>query len=214
MELAIACGIAVVVSLTELLSRYHHLVLAPGVAGSLALYLLVNVAASALAVVLVGSPEAVQAGIAAESSVTNALIAGFGATAFLRSSFFNYRVGDKEINVGPAAVLDVLRYAADRGLDQRLATGRAERVPTIMAKVDFTKAHVCLPALCLTLMQNIPKEEQDGLGEQIGKLVAASMPDAAKAVILGLLIVNLVGEEALEKAVGALGATIQQGGNG
>src|SRR5262245_1717183 len=116
MEVAIACGIGAVVALTELLNRYHHLSFGPGIVASLALYILVNVAAAALAILFVGADSSAQTAGIAGSTVGNGLIAGFGASALLRSSFFNYRVGDKDINVGPAALLDVLRSAADRAL--------------------------------------------------------------------------------------------------
>jgi hypothetical protein len=78
-----------------------------------------------------------------------------------------------------------------------------------MKGVSFTGARTALPALCFNLMQNVSDAETAGIGEEIKSLVDADMSEEAKSIILGLALLNVVGEHTLEAAVNALDNTIQ-----
>jgi hypothetical protein len=95
--------------------------------------------------------------------VQSVLIAGFSSLLFFRTSLFKLRVGDTDLAVGPAIVLDALLAAADRAVDRVMAEPRAEFVHRVMAAVSFEKAAVILPAHCLALMQNVSNAETQPL---------------------------------------------------
>jgi hypothetical protein len=58
------------------------------------------------------------------------------------------------------------------------------------------------------LMQNVSTAEQTQLMQTIDALATKAMSDEVKAYNLGLLMMNVVGEEVLERAVGVLGPLI------
>jgi hypothetical protein len=210
MEIVGAICIAVGVAIAELLGRYRHVPASRQVTLSIILYLLVHAVAALVAILLIGhSDHSTSSGAtAAGTSIGDTLIAGFGATAFLRSSFFVHRVGDQDVQIGPAAILNALLTAADRELDRSLAQKRGTVVPGIMGKVNFEKAYTALPAVCFTLMQNVTKAEQEDIGDAVEALASSAMSNTAKSISLGLLMTNVVGTDVLELAVAALGDTI------
>ena len=168
-------------------------------------YMLLNAIASGLALALAqkvgwtfgASGEAVR--------ITQIMIAGFGALAIFRSAFFTVRVGDQDIAVGASSFLQVVLDAADRYVDRRRATERALKVKVTMKDISFEKAHRSLPILSITLMQNLPKEEQEKLFTDIAALkTLTALHNDVKAQVLGLMIMNVVGEEVLDAATDAL----------
>ena len=176
-------------------------------------YILLNIAASAGALALVqtfdwkfggGSEEAVR--------WNRVLVAGFGAMALFRTSLFIVRAGDRDIGVGPASFLQIFLAAADRGVDRGRERNRAARIGKLMEGVDYAKAMRALPLFCLALMQNLPDEEQQALNEALALLGAASLDDDIKLRLLGLELINVVGEQVLEDAVSSLGAEIRKAG--
>lgn len=199
------------VGMTELVNRYRDdpwdaIKTPPGI-----LYLLVNAAASALALVLVGGLQ-IDFGMEPGPSLTWArvLAAGFGAMALFRSSVFNVRVGDQDVAIGPAGLLQVLLGAIDRSVDRVRARIRAEKVPTVMAGISFARAREALPAYCLALMQNLSPEDQKVLGTDLKALIESDMSDEVKTLILGLALTNAIGLDALEAATESLGENIRQ----
>ena len=85
-------------------------------------------------------------GDGAELRWTQALVAGFGAMAFLRSAVFVVRAGDQDVGVGPSGFLQVVLNATDRAVDRRRAGARAHEVARAMSGVSFEKAAEALPA--------------------------------------------------------------------
>lgn len=83
------------------------------------------------------------------------LAAGVSAMAFFRTSLFVVRAGDRDVGVGPSGFLQICLNAADRAVDRKRASARAESAAEVMRDVDYQKAKVALPALCLALMQNV-----------------------------------------------------------
>ena len=66
-----------------------------------------------------------------------------------------------------------------------------------------------MPAYCLALLQHLSEAEQKTLGDQVFKIRKMKEDDEVKARLLGLYLVNVVGESLLEKAVTSLGSKIK-----
>ena len=80
-----------------------------------------------------------------------------------------------------------------------------------MSAVDFEKANQALPAYCLTLMQNVPAEEQNAMKDQVSKLDVGGQGGGTmpRARLLGLILIDVVGEDVLRASVEALGDEIR-----
>ena len=198
------------VGATELLTRYRDAPFRPLLTPWGLVYALLNGGAAVLAYRLLGTFGVTfgQAGTPA-SQVYRVAVASLGAMAFFRTGLFTVRIGDTDIPVGPNLVLQALLQALDRSYDRHRAAPRSVHVNRIMAEVSFDRAAEALPSLCLGLMQNVSDAEQAEVGREIADLRAASMSDEAKRRVLGLTLMNLVGEKVLERAVIALGPTIK-----
>jgi hypothetical protein len=135
---------------------------------------------------------------------TRILVAGTAAMALLRSSLFTVRIGSQDVGIGPSSFLQSLLMATDRAVDRVRAADRNRITGELLAGISFAKACDVLPAHCLGLMQNLSKEEQEALGRQIAALKSAAGTDAAKSMLLGLALLNVVGETVLRDAIGTL----------
>jgi hypothetical protein len=195
----------------ELISRYRDapsraIFTAPAV-----VYMLVNAGAALVALALIrefgwtfgASPEGNQI------ALTQILVAGFGAMALFRSALFVVRVGNQDVGVGPNSFLQILLTACDSAVDRLMAQARASEIKQIMNDISFEKASGALPTLCFALMQNLPSGEQARFAEQLVSLKSADMSDHAKALSLGIAIINLVGRDVLESAIVSLGNEIR-----
>jgi len=202
--LGVGAGVA------ELVSRYRDaparaLISFPGL-----VYLALNAAAAAATLFII-DVFGWKFGVAANTGavrVTQVLVAGFGALALLRSSLLNVRIGDQDVSVGPGGVLLVVLEATDRAVDRVRAEARSTAVARIMAKISFEKAVEGLSAYCLALMQNLPQADQTALADQIKRLRDANMADDVKSLVLGLCLLNVVGEDVLTSAVKTLAERI------
>jgi hypothetical protein len=137
-------------------------------------------------------------------------VAGFGAMAILRTSLFSVQVGDETVSIGLKHYLDVLLASVDRAVDRKRAEERGKAVSIIMANVSFDKAYQALPAYCLALLQNLPQNDQDQLGKKVGILYnSAGINPRIKSLLLGIALMNLVGESVLRAAVKNLGTDLE-----
>lgn len=144
------------------------------------------------------------------------MLAGFSSMLFLRSSLFTVKINTQDIPIGPAAMLTILMGSADRAFDRERAEDRAKSIEKIMKTVDFEKAKVDLPMVCLGLMQNLSTEEQNKLGQDVTSLSSSSdnKSKKAKSIMLGLTIFKYTGPKVLEEAIRVLGDEIMlQNGN-
>ncbi|MEJ7792224.1 MAG: hypothetical protein WKF65_09675 [Gaiellaceae bacterium] len=202
-----------IVASGELVSRYRDEPVRALLTGSAAVYVALNAGASlaALAIVRAFDFKLGLDGASSDADVrwTQTLVAGFGAIALFRSSLFIVRVGDQDVGIGPSTFLQNALGAADRGVDRRRANDRASLVGEAMASVSFEKAHQSLPAFALGLMQNVEPDVQAQIGRQVEALRTAAMPDSAKVLLLGLLLMNVVGGQVLRGAVTSLGDEIR-----
>lgn len=202
-EYAVVAFIGAAVGVGELIHRYRDEPIKVLGAPAAVLYVLVNVGAAILALYLVRmfGWANVEGASANQSSVTRVIAAGFGAMALFRSAVFNARIGDKDIGIGPAGLLQIFLDASDRGVDRARAAPRAAVVAQVMGSIDFTKAQAALPAFCFEIMQNVSAEDQKAFGNKIASLSGSAIPPAVKSMILGLSLLNLVGETVLQQAV-------------
>jgi hypothetical protein len=201
-------GIGVLVGVGELVSRYrdapeHAIRTTPAL-----LYIALNAVAAVAALALVESFGVVK-GTDRAAGITRVLLAGFGAMAFFRTSVFTIRVGDQDVSIGPVAFLQIVLHAADRAVDRVRADARASAVAACMSGVSFQAAQAALPAFCMQLMQNVPADEQNEVGDAVKILQSSAMDDQTKAKNLGLLLMNVVGEKVLLTAVANLAAQIK-----
>jgi Bacterial Ig-like domain (group 2) len=205
---ALVFGIGVLVGVGELVSRYRD---APEQAvrtKPAVIYVLLNATAAVVAFVLVLAFDVVK-GTGDGPAITRVLLAGFGAMAFFRTSIFTIRVGDQDVSIGPVAFLQIVLHAADRAVDRVRADARAKAVAECMAGVSFDKAQAALPAFCMALMQNVPAEEQNDVGDAVKILQVSNMDDQTKAKNLGLVLMKVVGQKVLLTAVENLAAQIK-----
>jgi hypothetical protein len=192
---------------TELAQRYRDRPTGPLRTLAGATYVLVNALAAMGALALVRHLDlAAETGL--PKDVAQVLLAGLGAMAFFRSAFFTMRVGDADLPLGPALVLQVILNAADRAYDRFRAAERSRAVSRIMRDVSFERAKQPLPAYCMKLMQNVSPEEAQRLATDLKALDEAGMGPRSKSQNLGLLLMNVVGETTLETAVKDLGNII------
>ena len=204
---ALAPLIGAAVGATELVSRYRDKPSAALGSVPAMLYLAVNALASLFAFwVLFTGRLPLGAQLFGNHPALNALVVGgFGAMGVFRTALFNLKVSDNtSVAVGPAALLQVILRATDREVDRLRAGPRSIRVKEIMAGVSYELAKTALPFHCNALMQNLSAEEKAALDQAVAMLSAArDMSDETKAYNLGLLLMNLVGEDVLGQAVKA-----------
>ena len=131
------------------------------------------------------------------------LVAGFGAMALFRSSFFNVRVGDRDVPVGFNIALQVILTAVDRAVDRLQGLHRHEVVATrlIAIPLNFAEVAIALPSYCFGLLENMTPEEQTAARAQVDKIASSKLKELDQRRLLYLLLLTIVGEEVLEQAV-------------
>ena len=199
------------VGVTELAARYRDKPQAPFVTISGWIYVLTNAVVAVAALWLmreVAGPNWLGTAQFSEP-IAEVFVAGFGAMAFFRSSFFNVKIDGNDVPVGPAAILQVILDAADRACDRQRALPRSTAVRLIMKGVSFARAKEALPLYCFALMQNVSIAEQHRLTTNVEVLASSSMEDEVKAFNLGLILLNVVGDKVLKKSVKDLGGAIR-----
>lgn len=209
--LVVALGGAVGIS--ELVSRYRDAPSAALKSWAAILYIFIN-AASALGALLLMRAFNWTLGATEEQAVrwTQVLAAGFGSMAVFRTSLFTIRVADQDVGVGPVSFLQVILGTADRAVDRIRAQDRARAVNEAMTMIKFEEAYQALPAYAFALMQNLPDEDQELFARQIALIRQADMDDDTKSRMLGLALLNIVGEDVLNAAVQSFGDLIGENG--
>jgi hypothetical protein len=199
--------------LGELVSRYRDEPRRAATVLPSYLYLTINagIAVSALALMRgFGWNVSVSGtGTASSARLGQVLIAGLGAMAFLRTSLFTARIGNQDVGIGPSVIAQSLLKAADAAVDRRRGVARDVAIRTVMSGVSFEKAYQLLPSYCLALMQNLAQEDQAALGQQVEAISRMNSTDAAKSRLLGLALMNAVGEEILIAAVKSLSTEVK-----
>ena len=198
------------VGASELIARYRDAPFAALGTGSARWYIFVNAIAALLAYALIVVFDQKFGLTGKQAVVVQAMVAGFGAMVFFRSSLFTMKVGETDVGVGPAIFFQVLLFATDRACDRERAEPRSTEVNAIMQGVSFEQAREALPNFCFELMQNVPAGEVQQFRQVIDALASATkMRDSVKVLNLGLMLINVVGNQVLRAAVDALGEKIQ-----
>jgi hypothetical protein len=206
----VAVLIGALVGTGEIVSRYRD---APERAlwtMSALLYILINAAASCVALYVIWRFKVAVTADSLRTIITQTLMAGFGAMAFFRTSLFIVRVGDQDVAIGPVAFLQVVLSATDRAVDRVRAEARAVSVTDCMEGVSFDRAWTALPSFCFALMQNVPSDEQQGVGDAVTALKGSAIDNETKVKNLGLLLLNVVGTKVLLTAVNELAQQIRK----
>ena len=132
--------------------------------------------------------------------------------AVLRSSLFTARVGDKDVQIGLAGLIEIFRLTIDRDVDRVRAGPRATSVANIMQEVSFVSAAEPLTSMCLNLLQNVGAEERAQVEQKVAALAnQAGRSDSGKALELGLILAGTVGFPVLEAAAEKLAENINVG---
>lgn len=207
-EWLVACGLGALIGITDIISRYRDEPdNALGTWPSM-FYLFINALASGVTLVSVRAFNW-NFGLEGTSAAwAQVLMAGLGAMAMLRASIWNIKVADENVPIGLNRFLDALLLTVDRAVDRKRAAQRAQSVSEIMKDVDFEKARQALPSYCFGLLQNLPLDEQEKFARKVTLLSGAQMTPRVKSLLLGLSLLNLVGEKLLETAVKNLGTDI------
>lgn len=136
--------------------------------------------------------------------VSQILAAGLGASVVFRTAVVNLRMGEQDVPVGPAAILQSILAIVDRAVDRKRALERNRIVERLAAGISFTKSADTLTPHCLGLMQNVSAEDQASLATQVAQINASSGNDQAQMRLLILTLLTLVGEEVLESSIESL----------
>jgi hypothetical protein len=201
------------VGTAELLSRHRDYPLKAISSGPSVGYLALNgiLSVAGLAIVKLSPPDWLIRSGTDLDPVKTALVVGFGAAAFFRSSFFKVRAPEGDISVGPGLIIDVFQKVIDGAVDRKLGEQRIDDVAALMTDVSFAKAAKALPTYCFAALRRVSPEEQQQLAIQIKTLSDASdIDEDAKVVAMGLAIMSLTGKRILTKAVSHLGVRIKR----
>lgn len=200
--------IGALVGAGELIARYRDHPLRGLRTVPAALYLGLNIAAAMATLWLVRAFD-VTFGVDANGGpavhVVQVLASGFAAMAVLRTSVFNVPTPDGDVGIGPQALLSAISSASDRAIDRKRALDRAKIVNEVMPSVSFPNASTSLPAYCFQLMQNTSADEEATVAAILKQLTAnEELPANVKSRILGLVLLTIVGEKVLTRAVSDL----------
>jgi hypothetical protein len=184
--------------LTEIIGRYTDSPTAALKSPGAFFYILLNAMASALALYLLLklAPDSIA------NPISQILVAGLGAMAFLRSSIFKVKVMDEEVAVGPAILLDTLLKFADAQVDRGRAVDRASRIANVLRSLSLAQAGADLPRLCFALMQNLSVDVRQRLLDDITLVVTdTKRSESVKVLEIGLVLWGRVGIGTLTGAV-------------
>lgn len=207
------CLFGILVGLSEIVSRYRDeptqaISSPPGI-----LYIIVNIAAACLALYVIDIFDW-NFGVDAKSSSSEAvrlvqiMMAGFGSIALFRSSLLTVRVGDKDLNVGPSAVLQTLLNAITSAVDRNRAQSRADEIIKTMKNMNFDEIKKALPSICFGLMQNLNDESLVNARAEIENLIKdQTLDNDTKTKCLGLTLMNVVGPNVLRQAVNVMNSS-------
>ena len=91
----------------------------------------------------------------------------------------------------------------------RLVQIMAAGLAAIMAGVSFEKASQRLTSYCLELMQSVSETEQGDVENRVASLEGSDPDKTSRAQQLGLVLIDVVGENVLRASVEALGDEIR-----
>ena len=210
-ELVAAFALGALTGAGELIGRYRDeptraVAQAPGL-----VYLLINGLAAVAALAAIKAFDW-RFGLAADASevavsTLQVLFAGLAAAALFRTSLFTVRVDERDVGIGPSAVLDVLLKTVDRDVDRRRGIARMAIANELASGLSFERDAPALAAYAVGGLQNLSPAEAVWLGER-GKALRErdDVSDDVKIRLFALDLTVLVGEAGLAAAIAQLGA--------
>jgi hypothetical protein len=207
----LVAGLGALFGFTELLSRYRDEPLRAVTSMPGLFYIAINagvsVAALHLTEVFGWKFGLTESDSVLKLSAVRILVAGLGSMTLLRSTLFTIRIGNQDVGIGFSAMVQSLLRVTDAAVDRGRGVARSRAV-AIMERVSFAKAFQSLPSLCLGLMQNVSKEDQTALSRQIEAIAKMKADDVVKSRLLGLAIIDFMGERVLFAAMDDIGRHI------
>ncbi len=91
---------------------------------------------------------------------------------------------------------------------------RSETVAALIARLAPEQALIDLPTVSLALNPSVPTESQAALRDQIAAIATADVSLRAKTITVGLVLANVVGEDALSAAVALIARDAPASGAG
>lgn len=138
------------------------------------------------------------------------LTAGFSAAAFFRTSIFKLRVGDTDLSVGPAMVLELFLNVIDEAVDRSIGERRLIEIAALMQGLDFKRAANNLPPVCFAALSRLSTDAQRGFGMELVALEEdRDASDQAKLMSLGLALMKCTGRPILQAGIRQLHTNIQ-----
>jgi hypothetical protein len=123
-----------------------------------------------------------------------AVIAGLGGAALVRARIFSVKVGDNDVAIGPAFLVDQLLSLLDREIDRARARERTRLVLGATQGIDFAPTARYARTLILGSRQSLAAEQRTALSEKIRELESSADDDEQKLLALGFEILNVMGE--------------------
>lgn len=132
---------------------------------------------------------------------TQVLAAGLGAMAIFRSSVFVLGKEEDKVSVGPNAVLETLLSAIDKEVDRHRGQERARTVRELVGRMHYEDVSRDLSLISSFLMQNLAADDVQRLTEAQKQVDNVSKDPEVRKYLLGLRIIDVVGEDVLRQAI-------------
>ncbi|GGU92882.1 hypothetical protein GCM10010182_05310 [Actinomadura cremea] len=188
------------IGIAELVARYRDKPFAAVLSPGGLLFVLVNVSAAVVALIMVtaaGWTFGLPAAMPEAAVVVRVMAAGLGSAAVLRMSISPAQ--SKGGGTGPIAVLNGILRMAEGELERKRALSRLSH--NDLSGLSFERDHAALAELCCHLMREFDLAEAQRLGGLAAELSDRDdLTDADKLDCWGLELTRLVGERALRQA--------------
>jgi len=202
LDWVVVAAFGALVGAAELISRYRADPFRALCTWPAIIYLSLNGAASLAALGLMRLFGLTFGQEGARAAWMQVLVAGTAAMVLIRGSLLIPRVGDHDVPVGLSSLLQVFLNVAEGQVGRVRAQARCKPLATVMAGVDYAKAHHNLTAFCLELMkEEVPEQRQKMLANAVQTLDTADLAPRVKVLILGVLLADVVGIDVLREAV-------------
>ncbi|MCC2608007.1 hypothetical protein [Planctobacterium marinum] len=197
--------IGVVFGATELISRYKEKPFQILLGSHSIIYMMINAAASVLALYIIQINE-FTFGIQANNDdaklvLVKILVAGMASMTLFRSSLFNLKIGESEVNVGPNAILQIILRTVDREVDRKNAEKKADAIPKEIKSLSLDLISNDLPTIALSLMSNLDNEEIELFRMKMARIRDnTQLSETTKKIAIACSLSSIVGVDVLKKA--------------
>ncbi len=214
MDYAIAALLTTFTSLAELISRYRD---APAKfvfrLPAAWFYLAINALAGVLVLYWLRSSGITFNQSGEQLRWIQIFSGGFIAAILMRSSLFVLHTEGKEAPIGPSAILSALLQLSDRQMDLLRGRRRAETVQMMIQNFSYEETATLVQSLTSAFIQVLPPEEREKIDNLASQLAGrGDISDQVKSLMLGLALIDYVGEEALLAAVNSLRSQVSTEG--